>query len=246
MVSIDPEALTASLHRLTERTNAPITVLTALDEVTQACVALFRVTGGGIMIADEQNITRYVSATDDQGRLLETEETDTGQGPCTDAFITDQVCASTDVVADPRWPDLAERLAGRGIHAVLGIPVRLGAVPVGTLNLYRDHPHSWHDSECATLSRYAGVIETTLTAALRAHTAGELANQLQYALDHRVTIERGIGYLMARDHLDAVTAFGRLRQAARTTRTKIGAAAQHLLDTGNLPNDPSQSPKRST
>jgi transcriptional regulator with GAF, ATPase, and Fis domain len=235
VVSIDPGVLAASLHRLTARRDAPAGVLSALDEVTAACVALFGVSGAGIMVADEQNITRYVSATDDPGRLLETAESETGQGPCTQAFIEGRVCASTDVASDARWPELAERLAGCGVHAVLGVPVRLGAVPVGTLDVYRDRPHDWDDTECAALGRYADVIETTLAAALSAHAAGELADQLQYALDHRVAIERGIGYLMARDGLDAVAAFNRLRAAARASRSKIGAAAAHLLATGDLP-----------
>ena len=49
---------------------------------------------------------------------------------------------------------------------------------------------------------------------------GELAAQLQYALDYRVIIERGVGYLMARDGLDSMTAFNRLRRAARDTQAK--------------------------
>lgn len=50
-------------------------------------------------------------------------------------------------------------------------------------------------------------------------------------------IERGVGYLMARDNVDAVTAFNRLRRAARSTQTKIGDVATHLLETGQLPTD---------
>ena len=45
---------------------------------------------------------------------------------------------------------------------------------------------------------------TTLTAALQAHAAGELAGQLQYALDYRVLIERAVGYLMAQSDVDSV------------------------------------------
>ena len=76
---------------------------------------------------------------------------------------------------------------------------------------------------------------TTLGAALQAHTAGELARQLQYALDYRVLIERAVGYLMAKDSLDAVGAFNALRTAARSRRTKIGVVSEHVLETGALP-----------
>ena len=76
---------------------------------------------------------------------------------------------------------------------------------------------------------------TTLTAALKAHAAGELAGQLQYALDYRVLIERSVGYLMAQSDVDSVTAFNRLRRVARGRRTKIGTIAEQLLTTGRLP-----------
>ena len=75
--------------------------------------------------------------------------------------------------------------------------------------------------------------------------ATALAGQLQYALDYRVVIERGVGYLMARDDVDAVTAFNRLRRAARNTQSKIGEVAIQLLETGRLPTDGSRGPSRS-
>ena len=65
----------------------------------------------------------------------------------------------------------------------------------------------------------------------------ELAGQLQYALDYRVVIERGVGFLMGRDRIDAVTAFNRLRRAARASQRRIGDVASDLLDTGRLPTD---------
>ena len=237
-MTIDPDALTASLRRLTSRQQEMDGVLAALEHVTQACVELFGVTGSGIMLADEQSIARYIVASDGPGRILETVEATAGQGPCTDAFVTNRVVSSPDLRAETsRWPDLAAAIADHDVHAVLGVPVRFGAVPVGTLDVYLDRPHDWDDSECAALARYGDVVGTTLSAAVQAHTAGELADQLQYALDYRVIIERSVGYLMARDHIDATTAFNRLRRVARNQRTKVGEVAEHLLATGQLPRD---------
>ena len=143
---------------------------------------------------------------------------------------------SRDVVADAdRWPTLARAMAEQPVRAVLGTPVLLGGVPVGTLDVYKSEPHDWDESEVAAIGRYAEIISTTLGAALQAHTAGELARQLQYALDYRVLIERAVGFLMAKHGLDAVGAFNALRTAARSRRTKIGVISQHVLDTGSLP-----------
>ena len=235
-MNIDDAALAESLRRLTHSREDNGSVVSALEAVLTACVDLFGVSGAGILVADEQDMLRYVAATSGPGRLLEKTEAEAGEGPCTEAFVKAQVVTSHDVTAEAeRWPVLARAMADPPVRAVLGTPVRLGGVPVGTLDVYQEHAHEWDDSEVAALARYAEVISTTLTAALQAHTAGELARQLQYALDYRVVIERAVGFLMAKQSADAVAAFNALRQAARSRRTKIGLVAEHVLDNGSLP-----------
>ena len=235
-MNIDDAALAESLRRLTHSREDNGSVVSALEAVLQACVDLFDVGGAGLLVADEQDMLRYVAATSGPGRLLEKTEAEAGQGPCTEAFVTAQVVTTYDVTAEAeRWPVLARAMADQPVRAVLGTPVRLGGVPVGTLDVYQEHAHEWDDSEVAALARYAEVISTTLTAALQAHTAGELARQLQYALDYRVVIERAVGFLMAKQSADPVAAFNALRQAARSRRTKIGLVAEHVLDNGSLP-----------
>jgi GAF domain-containing protein len=235
-MNIDDAALAESLRRLTHSREDNGSVVSALEAVLQACVDLFDVGGAGLLVADEQDMLRYVAATSGPGRLLEKTEAEAGQGPCTEAFVKAQVVTTHDVTAEAeRWPVLARAMADQPVRAVLGTPVRLGGVPVGTLDVYQEHAHEWDDSEVAALARYAEVISTTLTAALQAHTAGELARQLQYALDYRVVIERAVGFLMAKQSADPVAAFNALRQAARSRRTKIGLVAEHVLDNGSLP-----------
>jgi len=80
-----------------------------------------------------------------------------------------------------------------------------------------------------------------LAAAVSAEQADELAAQLTYALDYRAPIERGVGYLMARDRVDRTDAFHRLRAAARSNRRKrrkIDQVARELLLSGRLPDEP--------
>ena len=235
-MNIDDAALAESLRRLSQPRDDDGTITAALNVVVAACVDLFAVDGAGVLLADEQDMLAYAAASDGPGRLLEQTEAEAGEGPCTEAFVQGHVVTSRDIIAETeRWPTLARVMAGQPVRAVLGTPVVLGGVPIGTLDVYQEHPHDWDDSEIAAIGRYAEVISTTLGAALQAHTAGELARQLQYALDYRVVIERAVGYLMAKESMDAVAAFNALRTAARTRRTKIGLVSEHVLDTGSLP-----------
>ena len=235
-MKIDDAALAESLRRLSQPRDDDGSLSSALQVVVTACVDLFAVDGAGVLVADEQDVLVYAAASDGPGRLLEQTEAEAGEGPCTEAFVQAQVVTSRDVTAETdRWPTLARAMAAQPVRAVLGTPVVLGGVPIGTLDVYRERPHDWDESEIAAIGRYAEVISTTLGAALQAHTAGELARQLQYALDYRVVIERAVGYLMAKESLDAVGAFNALRNAARSRRTKIGLVSEHVLDTGTLP-----------
>jgi AmiR/NasT family two-component response regulator len=58
---------------------------------------------------------------------------------------------------------------------------------------------------------------------------GELAKQLQQALDARVVIEQAKGALVAREGLTPVDAFERLRTQARSERRRVADVAGELI-----------------
>ena len=62
-MSIDAAALADSLRRLATSEQGHDTVVSALEQVLAACVDLFTVDGAGILVADEQDMLRYVAAS---------------------------------------------------------------------------------------------------------------------------------------------------------------------------------------
>ncbi|MGJ6967598.1 GAF and ANTAR domain-containing protein [Streptosporangium sp. G11] len=183
------------------------------------------------MFAEEGKDLRYLVATDDRGRSLEGAQLHLGQGPCVSAYEENSAVTSNDVQADPRWPKLADRLHPE-VRAVAGVPVRLGGEPVGTLNVYQAGFYEWDESDVQALYGYADVIEQLLTAAMAAEEKSALADQLQYALDYRVVIERAVGYLMGKHDLTATQAFTGLRKQARDTRRRVADLAAEVLGEG--------------
>jgi transcriptional regulator with GAF, ATPase, and Fis domain len=232
---VDAQALAASLRRLQERDAALLQP--SLRRIVDACAQLFALDGSGVMLADEQGALRFVVTTDGAGRELEDAQRDVGQGPCLDTFVGDEPTSCESIRNDPRYPALAARLSGHAVDAVLTVPLRLSHTVVGTLNVHTADPRRWSRAERDALSRYGEIAEAMLSAAVSADQAGELAAQLSYALDYRAPIERGVGYLMARDGLDQDAAFHRLRTAARSNRRRIGEVAEDLLRSGRLPGE---------
>ena len=225
---ISSEILAAELHNLDGLDRGP-DVVDALEQVVASARSLFGVDGAGILWLDGNGDVRFLTASDDRGRALELVQEEVGTGPCVDTLVRDIAVESTDLHGDPRWPEIGERLAPYGIHAVLGIPVRIGGAAVAALNVFRDDVHDWDESETEAIGSLAAVIEAVLANGLLARRQERVLEQLQYALDHRITVERAIGVLMGRHDIDPVDAFNRLRAVARRERRKAAEVADDVL-----------------
>jgi GAF domain-containing protein len=232
---VDSEALMAGVSRLARLRTTDLKIEELLDEVVGAVNIVFGLSGAGFLMIDDQNTLRSVVASDAAGMALEEIQRDTGEGPCVDAFVTDSTVATSDLASDDRYPAAGPVLVERGIHAVLGVPIRVGGGPIGSLNVFVNGPHDWTDDETAGLEAYGQLLGGLISAALVAEQRGQLAGQLQYALEYRVIIERAVGYLMACHNVDAVDAFNRLRRAARDGQRRVADLSRDVLEGRTLP-----------
>jgi GAF domain-containing protein len=224
---INDEALRSSLQRL-RRASVEGDPATVMRRAVDAVHDVFGYSGAGIMFITESGRLASVASSDESGRQLEEAQATTGQGPCYESYVYSREVVSSDLHGDRRWPALRGHLTPP-LRAVAGVPILLGGSPVGTLNVYRDEPVEWDDSDIRALRAYSDLVAEILGAALAADRQGTLARQLQYALDYRVIIERAVGYLMGAHKLDAVTAFDILRKRARDSRRRVADVATEVL-----------------
>jgi GAF domain-containing protein len=234
-MSIDSDAVAKSVARLEGVDPVDTGLDAALDLVVSEADDVFAVDGAGLMLLSEDGSLRYVSASDEPGRMLESLQEQFGEGPCVDAFLEDAPVLAGDMGADPRWPSVGPLAAGHGVHAVLGVPVDLREGPVGTLNVYAAQPHTWDEADVAGIQAYTRVIASLLRTAVRAHVSGNAARQLQHALDHRSLIEQAKGVVMQRLGIDQQAAFDLLRGHARTTRRRLDEVARETIRGIRLP-----------
>ena len=211
------------------QTESGMPLSTLMEHLTESVTSLFGLTGAGLMLIDDDQLLRTVLATDDLGTDLENAQEQTREGPCVDTIVYGELVATSNVVADERWPNLSAVLADTGIGAVLGVPVRLAGATVGALNVYVDHDHEWDDSDEHALTTFGDLLEALLTTALFAEQRDEVVRQLQHALDSRIMIERCVGLLMGRDGIDAVAGFNALRDLARPRQRRVYDVAIELL-----------------
>jgi GAF domain-containing protein len=227
---VDAERLAKTLAHLRSSEYQAMGVAVALQRVVDDAQAVFDVTGTGLMFMDDEQVLRYVAASDDPGRVLEVAQEEHGVGPCVDALINDVTVRVDDMEHDARYLAIAPVVAPVGVRAVLGIPVHIGGASVGSLNAYCDRPNQWDDSSIEALRSFGSVIETIIATALLSERQSQVVAQLEFALQNRVTIERAVGVIMMREQVDAVGAFNRLRDEARHDRRKVADLARELLE----------------
>jgi GAF domain-containing protein len=225
---VDAGALSGALRRL-EPNGARQDIEAALREVCIAAAELLNVRGSGILVIDEGRVQRSTAASDELGQLLEIHQEAVGEGPCVDAMMDDEVVHTSDVGADERWPRLGLLMRDTEISAVCGAPIHVGGQTVGSLNVYRSDAYDWDDSDVAAAQSFSAIAGRLLSMALMASSQERVVQQLQHALENRVSIERAVGVLMGRHRLGAVDAFERLRQRARAEQRRVVEVANEVL-----------------
>jgi hypothetical protein len=114
----------------------------AADRLCRACVPLLGVDAAAISLIDEGVSRGTFGASDEAARLLDELQFTCGEGPCLEAAHTMVPVYVPDLQAqaEPRWPGFKDAAERAGIRAVFAIPVRVGKVGLGALDLFRRVP----------------------------------------------------------------------------------------------------------
>ncbi len=85
-----------------------------------------------------------VCATDEVSAKIEDLQLTLGEGPCIDSVRDGSPVLISDLGARDfsveRWPAFLEGAGAAGVRAVFAFPLRIGAISVGAMDLYRDEP----------------------------------------------------------------------------------------------------------
>jgi GAF domain-containing protein len=238
---IDPTELTKSIGAI-GTLNPEQGLAPTLQHIVIAAKQLFEADAAGLMLIDREGRLRWASASDQTAQVLEDGQERLAHGPCMVAFSQRAPASIRDISHEPQWGELGRVMVGEGICAALSAPVEVDGSAIGTLDIYSSVPWDWDDSEMTALQTYAGLVASLLTAAVTAHVKGQLADQLQAALEHRWLIEQAKGLVMGREGLDAQAAFERLRQAARSSSRRLADVASEV--TAGKPLPPANRPQR--
>jgi hypothetical protein len=113
--------------------------------ICELCARLLGISGAGISMVTATGNRGVVSATDEVSARIEDLQFTLGDGVCVEVVAGGVPVMVSDLhqpddLAVRRWPAFMEGVTAAGVRAVFALPLRIGAVSVGALDLYRDRP----------------------------------------------------------------------------------------------------------
>ena len=186
-----------------------------LDRLLRLCIDMLSVTGAGIAVIRDGQHQGAVAMFDRVSGAVDDLQFTLGEGPSIAADRSAGPVLEPDlVVAVAQWPAFAPAALGKGVQAAFAFPLRIGAIHLGVLSLYRDSPGDISDADlrdAIALSHIATHLVLDLEANL---VPGTLPYRLAEIVDHRAHVHQATGMIAAQLGTDVATALGRLRAFA--------------------------------
>jgi hypothetical protein len=116
-------------------------VALAPEHACLACVEAVGANGAGLLLASGLGVLEPVFTTDVRAGEVEDLQAAMCEGPGVDALGSGRPTVVADLAAPSsaqRWPKFAPQAAWRGMRAMYSLPLALGAIQVGVLDLYCD------------------------------------------------------------------------------------------------------------
>jgi GAF domain-containing protein len=187
--------------------------------------------GAGIMLMAGDLPQGSVCTTNDVSALIEDLQYTLGEGPCLDAYHQDQPVLEPDLAdpARPRWLAFTGPALDAGVRAVFGFPLHVGAVRLGTLNLYRDRQGPLTDHQHADALVMADIAAQAVLVLQADAPPGKVAAALNASADFHYVVHQAAGMVAAQLGVSVAHALIRLRAYAFGNDRPLADVAQGVV-----------------
>ncbi|MGP4017749.1 GAF and ANTAR domain-containing protein [Saccharopolyspora sp. 5N708] len=201
--------------------------------ICQACVAELLVDGAAITMMTDADRQELVCATDEVASELDELQFSLGEGPGVEALTSGRpvLISDLDDTIDHRWPMFATNARRMEVRALYVLPLQLGTIKIGVLDLYRVRPGPLQPEQLTGALRAADAALWTLLG----HRAGETLDgdgPLRWSHDYplrRAEVHQATGMIVAQARVSAETALAMLRASAFANDRHIDEVARDVV-----------------
>jgi GAF domain-containing protein len=205
-------------------------VIEFLELLTRHTAEVSEAASAGLLLADPQGRLQYMASSATSVKLLELFQLQYQQGPCLDCFRTGEAVVNTDLHhADDRWPLFAPRAVEAGFQSVHAFPLRHRQKVIGALNLFSTDTGRLEPTDVRIIQGLADLATIGLLQERTIRSGEILTEQLQSALNSRVTIEQAKGVLARTHAINIDDAFELMRDYSRKNHHRLSDVAHTVV-----------------
>lgn len=202
-----------------------------LKSLCATAVAVTKLSGAGITLSSPGlQFTAYCASDDVAQNLLDIEVT-LGEGPGVEACHSDVALDETDLLSHgtSRWIAYAPAAVAIGARAVWGYPMRIGAIRIGALILYRNQPGPLGDLQESDSYLLASVVGRSILATRAGASRQDLADELGLSLAFDFSVHQAAGMVAVQGAMGLSDAFVTLRAHAFGSGLSMTSLAQSVV-----------------
>lgn len=194
-----------------------------------ACIEAVGVDGGGMSLLSVDGTRQPLFGSDDTAATMERLQFTLGEGPCVDAsrsgspVLVPDLDEPGDGVLE-RWPVFLAEAVKDEIDAVFAFPVRIGAISLGAIDLYRRSPGPLRREDLARVLMTVDAIGAALLDA-----DGTLGTGLDKEGSSSMAVHRAAGMVMEQLGTSIERALMRLRSTAYAEGVSIENLANDVI-----------------
>lgn len=204
------------------------------QRIAELCVQMLDVTGAGMSLVSDAGHRGVICATDDVSRRIEDLQVTLGEGPCIDTVRTGAPVLVADLhdrndLAAWRWPTFMAAAADAGVRAVFAFPLRIGAIGLGALDMYRNRPGTLSDEQLSAALLGAEAAAVALLG-LETSADGGLADGDGAGFSYQAQVHQATGMVMMQLDVTIEQAFLLLRARAFSTGRTLNEVASDVIE----------------
>jgi len=205
-------------------------VIEFLESLTQHTAEVSQTASAGLLLADPHGQLQYMASSATSVKLLELFQLQYQEGPCLDCFRAGSAVVNTDLhQAGERWPLFAPRAVEAGFQSVHAFPLRHRRKVIGALNLFSTDTGRLEPTDVRIIQCLADIATIGLLQERTVRSAEILTEQLQSALNSRVSIEQAKGILARTHGIGVDAAFDLMRLYARRSNARLSDVAREVV-----------------
>lgn len=221
------EILSAVVGGATHESDIPLRLVTAAARALP-------VTGVGLVLMTDAGPAGTVAVSDRPAATMEELQFTLGEGPCVECSTTGRPVLQPDLAATglSRWPAFAAGALDAGILAIFALPLRMGGIRLGVLDLYRDRAGELSAAELAEALSFADAA-TALLLHLQAEASADRSGIRGIrgieVIEDRAEVHQATGVISVQLDVSMAEALLRLRARAYASESPILKVALDVL-----------------